>query len=154
MNPRSSAAWTWSKRYRAWEANRKVFLYPENWIEPELRSPVAAFGALAAELDRDLFHVDLSRVVSKYIGETEKNLDRIFSAAEKAGAVLLLDEADAIFGKRTTVKDSHDRYANVETAYLLKRIEKFKGLAVLATNRRDTKPKADRSFKTRRALRT
>ena len=129
-------AWTWRRNYRVWEANRKVFLYPENWAEPKLRSKTAAFGALAAELGRSLYHADLSRVVSKYIGETEKNLDRVFGAAEKAGAVLLLDEADALFGKRTGVKDSHDRYANQETACLLKRIEKFKGLAVLASNRR------------------
>jgi SpoVK/Ycf46/Vps4 family AAA+-type ATPase len=128
--------WEWRKRYRVWEANRKVFLYPENWIEPELRSPLAGFGALAAELDRGLFQVDLSRVVSKYIGETEKNLEKIFRAAERAGAVLLLDEADALLGKRTKVKDSHDRYANQETACLLKRIDKFDGLVVLTTNRR------------------
>jgi AAA+ superfamily predicted ATPase len=132
-------SWQWRTRYRVWEANRKVFLYPENWIEPEPRSPVAAFGALAAELDRSLFHVDLRRVVSKYIGETEKNLDRVFRAAERARAVLLFDEADALFGKRAGVKDSHDRYANQQIAYLLKRIEKYKGLAVLASNRRGSK---------------
>jgi SpoVK/Ycf46/Vps4 family AAA+-type ATPase len=132
----SNQPWTWRKNYRVWEASRKVFVYPENWVEPKLRSPTAAFGALAAELDRGLYHVHLSRVVSKYIGETEKNLDKVFRAAERAGAVLLLDEADALFGKRTSVKDSHDRYANQETAYLLKRIEKFKGLAALTTNRR------------------
>lgn len=130
------ASWQWRTRYRIWEANRKVFLYPENWVEPELRSQVAPFGALAAELDRSLFHVDLSRVVSKDIGETDKNLEKIFRAAERAGAVLLFDEADALFGKRTGVKDSHDRYANPEIACLLKRIEKYNGLAVLASNRR------------------
>lgn len=131
-----TAKWAWRKRYRVWEANRKVFLFPENWIEPELRSKTAAFGALAAELDRSLFRVDLGRVVSKYIGDTEKNLEKVFRDAERAGAVLLLDEADALLGKRTTVKDSHDRYANQETACLMKRIAKFKGLVVLATNRR------------------
>lgn len=131
-----TANWSWRKRYRLWEASRKVFLYPDNWIEPELRSPVAAFAALAAELGRSLCHVDLSGVVSKHVGEAEKNLDKIFRAAERAGAVLLLDEADALFGKRTPVKDSHDRYANQETAYLLKRIDRFNGLVVLATNRR------------------
>jgi SpoVK/Ycf46/Vps4 family AAA+-type ATPase len=133
------ATWQWRKRYRVWKANRKVFLYPENWVEPELRSRVAAFGALAAELDRSLFHVDLSRVVSKYIGETEKNLEKVFRAAERAGAVLLFDEADALFGKRTSVKDSHDRYANPEIACLLKRLEKYKGIAVLASNRRSNR---------------
>lgn len=129
-------SWRWRTRYRVWEANRKVFLYPENWVEPEPRSPVAAFGALAAELDRSLFHVDLSGVVSKYIGETEKNLNKVFRAAERAGAVLLFDEADVLFRKRSSVKDSHDRYANREIGHLLKRIEKYKGLAVLASNRR------------------
>jgi SpoVK/Ycf46/Vps4 family AAA+-type ATPase len=136
-------SWQWRTRYRVWEANRKVFLYPENWIEPEPRSPVAAFGKLAAELDRSLFHVDLSCIVSKYIGETEKNLDRVFRAAERAGAVLLFDEADALFGKRSSVKDSHDRSVNQEIAYLLKRIEQYKGLAVLASNRR-RKPSLNR----------
>ena len=130
------ASWQWRTRYRVWEANRKVFLYPENWVEPEPRSQVAAFGALAAEFDRSLFHVHLSGVVSNYIGETEKNLDKVFRAAKRAGAVLLFDEADALFGKRADVKDSHDRYANREVACLLKRIEKYKGLAVLASNRR------------------
>ena len=88
------AFWQWRTRYRVWEANRKVFLYPDNWVEPEPRSLVAAFGALAAEFDRSLFHVDLSGVVSKHIGETEKNLDKVFRAAERAGAVLLFDEAE------------------------------------------------------------
>ena len=97
--------WEWRKRYRVWEASRKVFVYPENWLEPEPRSPLAALRALAAELDRSLFRVDLSGVVSKCIGDTEKNLDKIFRAAERAGAVLLLDEADALIGKRTNVKD-------------------------------------------------
>jgi SpoVK/Ycf46/Vps4 family AAA+-type ATPase len=129
-------SWQWRTRYRVWEANRKVFLYPDNWVEPEPRSLVAAFGALAAEFDRSLFHVDLSGVVSKHIGETEKNLDKVFRAAERAGAVLLFDEADVLLGKRTGVKDSHDRYANQEITCLLKRIEKYKGLAVLASNRR------------------
>jgi SpoVK/Ycf46/Vps4 family AAA+-type ATPase len=95
-----------------------------------------AFGVLAAELGRDLYRVDLRRVVSKYIGETEKNLDAIFRDAQRAGAVLLMDEADALLGKRSTVKNSHDRYANVETAYLLKRIRKYRGLVVLTTNQR------------------
>lgn len=134
MTPTS---WQWRTRYRVWEANRNVFLYPENWVEPEPRSPVAAFGALAAELDRSLFHVDLLRVVGKYLGETEKDLDAAFRAAEQADAVLLLDEADALFGKRTDVKDNHDRYAK-EIACLLKRMENYRGLAVLASNRQRT----------------
>lgn len=91
---------------------------------------------LAGELGVDLLVVDLSRVVSKWIGETEKNLGEVFAAAERARAVLLFDEADALFGKRTEVSDAHDRYANLETAYLLARLERFEGLAILATNLR------------------
>jgi len=93
-----------------------------------------AAAALAAELEVDLYRVDVGQVVSKYIGETEKNLRRVFDAAERAGAVLLFDEADALFGKRTDVKDAHDRYANIEVGYLLERLESFSGVAVLATN--------------------
>ena len=89
---------------------------------------------IAADLDLDLWRVDLAGVVSKYIGETEKNLKRVFDAAEGGGAVLFFDEADALFGKRSEVKDSHDRYANVEISYLLQRMEGYSGLAVLATN--------------------
>jgi AAA+ superfamily predicted ATPase len=93
-----------------------------------------AAEALANELKLDLFKIDLSKVVSKYIGETEKNLDRHFEAAEIGGSILFLDEADTLFGKRTEVRDSHDRYANIEVGYLLQRMEEFSGLAILATN--------------------
>ncbi|XHX77879.1 MAG: ATP-binding protein [Stenomitos frigidus ULC029] len=93
-----------------------------------------AAEVLANELHLDLYRVDLSAVVSKYIGETEKNLRRIFDAAEMGGAILLFDEADALFGKRSEVKDSHDRYANMEVAYLLQRMEAYRGLAILTTN--------------------
>ncbi|MFG1990768.1 ATP-binding protein [Actinoplanes sp. NPDC048988] len=89
---------------------------------------------VAGDLGVELLQVDLSKTVSKYIGETEKNLERTFEAAERSGAVLLFDEADAIFGKRTEIKDAHDRHANVEVAYLLQRMESFRGLAVLTTN--------------------
>jgi vesicle-fusing ATPase len=89
---------------------------------------------VAHELRLDLYRIDLSQVVSKYIGETEKNLQRVFAAAETAGAVLLFDEADALFGKRSEVKDSHDRYANMEVSYLLQRMESYRGLAILTTN--------------------
>ncbi len=89
---------------------------------------------IANELALDLYRVDLSRVVSKYIGETEKNLRRVFDAAEESGAILLFDEADALFGKRSDVKDSHDRYANLEVSYLLSRMETYRGLAILTTN--------------------
>ena len=160
------SSWGWQKNYRVWEANRKVFLYPENWIEPELRpssrvqvqleqvvkvargqpasvlltsttpaATILAGRALAAELGRDLYRVDLRQLVSKYIGETEKNLERVFAAAAAASrAALLFDEADALFGKRSETADSHDRFANAEVGYLLKRIEAFDGLAIMATN--------------------
>ncbi len=93
-----------------------------------------AAEVLAGALRLDLYRIDLSRVVSKYIGETEKNLRRVFDAAEEAAAILLFDEADAIFGKRSEVKDSHDRYANIEVSYLLQRMEAYRGLAILTTN--------------------
>ncbi len=91
---------------------------------------------LAKNLNLDLFRIDLAGVVSKYIGETEKNLRKVFDAAETSGAILFFDEADALFGKRTEVKDSHDRYANIEVNYLLQRMEDYRGLAILATNRK------------------
>ena len=169
--------WEWRKRYRIWDANRKIFLYPENWIEPDLPLPtrfreslgdVAAFicakcgpktkrrrkgvrvlftgknrtGALVAaqtlarDLRKNLYCVDLGVVVSEYIGETEKNLRRVFDAAKKSDAVFFFDEADALFGKRTEVHDSHDRYANIEINYLLQRIEDYAGVAILATSKR------------------
>jgi hypothetical protein len=93
-----------------------------------------AAEVLANELHLDLYRIDLASVVSKYIGETEKNLRRVFDTAEDSGAILFFDEADALFGKRSEVKDSHDRYANIEVSYLLQRIEGYRGLAVLATN--------------------
>jgi hypothetical protein len=102
-----------------------------------------AAEVLANELRLDLYRIDLSGVVSKYIGETEKNLRRVFDAAEDGGAILFFDEADALFGKRSEVKDSHDRYANIEIDYLLQRMEQYRGLAVLATN---TKGALDSAF--------
>jgi hypothetical protein len=95
-----------------------------------------AAEVLAQTLDLDLFQIDLAGLVSKYIGETEKNLRRVFDAAEDSGAILLFDEADALFGKRSEVKDSHDRYANLEVSYLLQRMEAYRGLAILTTNMR------------------
>jgi SpoVK/Ycf46/Vps4 family AAA+-type ATPase len=97
-----------------------------------------AAEVLANELRLDLYRIDLSSVVSKYIGETEKNLRRVFDAAEAGGAILLFDEADALFGKRSEVKDSHDRYANIEVSYLLQRMETYRGLAILTTNLKDS----------------
>ena len=93
-----------------------------------------AAEVLAHELQLDLYRIDLAALVSKYIGETEKNLARVFAAAEASGAILLFDEADALFGKRSEVKDSHDRYANIEVSYLLQRLETYRGLAILTTN--------------------
>jgi AAA+ superfamily predicted ATPase len=93
-----------------------------------------AAEVLANELHLDLYRIDLASAVSKYIGETEKNLRRVFDAAEDSGAILLFDEADALFGKRSEVKDSHDRYANIEVSYLLQRMEAYRGLAILTTN--------------------
>jgi hypothetical protein len=104
---------------------------------------------IAAELELDLYKIDLSGVVSKYIGETEKNLDRVFSAAEDANAILFFDEADALFGKRSEVRDSHDRYANIEISYLLQKMEEYQGLAILATN---LKANLDESFTRRLAF--
>jgi uncharacterized protein len=105
-----------------------------------------AAGLIAEQLGTKLYRVDLSSVVSEYIGETEKNLDRIFKAAEEAGVVLLFDEADALFGKRSEVKDAHDRYANIEIGYLLQRLEEHKGLAILTAN---SKQNIDEAFKRR-----
>jgi hypothetical protein len=96
-----------------------------------------AAEVLACEFRLDLYHIDLSRVVSKYIGETEANLRRVFDAAEDNGAILLFDEADSLFGARSEVKDSHDRYANIEVSYLLQRMEAYRGLAILTTNLRE-----------------
>jgi SpoVK/Ycf46/Vps4 family AAA+-type ATPase len=102
-----------------------------------------AAEVLAHELELDLYRIDLSAVVSKYIGETEKNLRQVFDAAEEGGSILLFDEADALFAKRGEVKDSHDRYANMEVAYLLQRMESYQGLAILTTN---LKSSLDRAF--------
>src|SRR6266699_4681326 len=93
-----------------------------------------AAEVIANDLKLNLYRIDLSAVVSKFLGETEKNLRKLFDAAETGGAILFFDEADALFGKRSEVKDSHDRYANIEINYLLQRMESYRGLAVLATN--------------------
>lgn len=105
-----------------------------------------AAEVLGRELDLDLYRIDLSAVVSKYIGETEKNLKQVFDAAEEGGVILLFDEADALFGKRSDVKDSHDRHANIEVSYLLQRMEAYQGLAILTTN---LKSALDRAFQRR-----
>ena len=103
-----------------------------------------AAEVLGNELQLDIYRIDLSNIVSKYnIRETEKNLRKIFDAADGCGAILLFDEADAIFGKRTEVKDSRDRYANMEVNYLLQKIESYQGLAILTSNLKDD---LDRAF--------
>src|SRR5262249_5192081 len=171
LRRKSDARWEWRKNYRVWDANRKTFLYPENWIEPELRLPapfrvslnelalfihprcsakgvrvlfpgkdrprrLVSAQTLARSLGKDLCRIDLNAVVSQYIGETEKNLGRVFDATKRSRAVLFFDEADALFGRRTDVKDSHDRYANIEINYLLRKSEKYPGLTIVAINNR------------------
>ncbi|MEZ4385915.1 MAG: ATP-binding protein, partial [Nannocystaceae bacterium] len=93
-----------------------------------------AAAVVARAAGRDLYRIDLSQIVSKYIGETEKHLERVFAEAESADVALFFDEADALFGKRTEIKDAHDRHANIEVSYLLQRIESYPGIVILATN--------------------
>jgi SpoVK/Ycf46/Vps4 family AAA+-type ATPase len=116
--------------------------------EPGTGKTMAA-EVIAADLGLDLYVIDLSSVVDKYIGETEKNLERVFAGAEGVNGVLFFDEADALFGKRSEVSDAHDRYANLEIAYLLQRMERFDGMAVLATNLRSN---LDEAFARRLSL--
>ena len=104
----------------------------------EYREETAAAQMLAKELGRDLYRVDLSKIASKYIGETEKNLRRVFAAAQARDSILFFDEADALFGKRSEVKDSHDRYANIEINYLLQQIEKYDGITIIAAKRKES----------------
>ncbi|HUC83215.1 MAG TPA: ATP-binding protein [Flavisolibacter sp.] len=101
------------------------------------KAKLAAAEQLAKESGKELYRIDLSQVVSKYIGETEKNLKAVFDKAEASGSILFFDEADALFGKRTTVKDSHDRYANIEVSYLLQRMEAFRGLVILSVTKKE-----------------
>ncbi|WP_282606183.1 ATP-binding protein [Pelagibius sp. Alg239-R121] len=127
---RISEAWGWKQKSPRGLGAAALFSGPSG------TGKTFAAEVLANRLGLDLYRIDLSQVVSKYIGETEKNLSRIFTAAEDGGAILLFDEADALFGKRSEVKDSHDRYANVEVSYLLQRMEAYRGLAVLTTNQK------------------
>ena len=117
---------------RAWNESGISVLF----AGPPGTGKTMAAEVLAARLGLPLYRIDLSQVVNKYIGETEKNLKRIFDLADVADTILFFDEADSLFGRRTEVKDAHDRYANLEVSYLLQRMERFKGLAILATNRR------------------
>ncbi|MBX6323218.1 MAG: ATP-binding protein, partial [Rhodospirillaceae bacterium] len=117
---------------RAWSEGGISVLF----AGPSGTGKTMAAEVLAARLAMPMYRIDLSQVVNKYIGETEKNLKRLFDMADVADAILFFDEADALFGRRTEVRDAHDRYANLEVSYLLERMERFKGLAILATNRR------------------
>jgi SpoVK/Ycf46/Vps4 family AAA+-type ATPase len=106
---------------------------------------LAAARSIAKRFDRDIYRIDLSAVVSKYIGETEKNLRRLLDKAQSAGAILLFDEADVLFGKRTEVKDSHDRYIKIEHDYLLQKLKNYRGIVVLSRRRAvDMPPKSRR----------
>jgi hypothetical protein len=132
--------------YRAWGMDRGSGLHGTGvsvlFAGPSGVGKTLAAEVIAGSLDLDLYRIDLSQIVSKYIGETEKNLRMVFDAADTGGCVLLFDEADALFGKRTEVKDSHDRYANLEVSYLLQRMESYRGLAILTTNLKDNVDKA------------
>ena len=125
--------------YDAWGFDRKLAMGKGVSIlfaGPPGTGKTMAADVLAGALGLDLYKIDLSTVVSKYIGETEKNLARIFGEARTSNAILFFDEADALFGKRTQVRDAHDRYANVEISYLLQKMEEYDGVVVLATNLR------------------
>jgi AAA+ superfamily predicted ATPase len=125
--------------YDAWGFGRRLSLgkgLNVLFAGPPGTGKTMAAEVIAGELQLDLYTIDLASVVSKYIGETEKNLARIFAVAERANAILLFDEADALYGKRSEVRDAHDRYANIEVGYLLQRMDDYEGIAVLATNLR------------------
>jgi SpoVK/Ycf46/Vps4 family AAA+-type ATPase len=123
--------------YEVWGFDRKLAMgkgLNALFAGPSGTGKTMAADIMAGELGLDLYKIDLSSVVSKYIGETEKNLARIFMEAETSNAILFFDEADALFGKRSEVRDAHDRYANIEISYLLQRMEEYDGMVILATN--------------------
>src|SRR5207249_1849006 len=123
--------------YGDWGFDRKLALGKgliALFAGPSGTGKTMAAEIIANDLGLDVYKIDLSSVVSKYIGETEKNLEKIFSEAQDSDAILFFDEADALFGKRSEVSDAHDRYANIETAYLLQRTEEYNGLVILASN--------------------
>lgn len=136
---------TWGLRTKVLQGDGVAALF----AGPPGTGKTMASALIARELGRELFRIDLASVVSKYIGETEKNLEKVFAAAHRSNAVLFFDEADALFGKRTEVKDAHDRHANVETSYLLQKIESFDGVVILATN---FKRNVDEAFLRRMAV--
>jgi hypothetical protein len=131
-----------SERALLWERPEAQRLFPQGrglvalFTGPPGTGKTMAAQVIARDLQLDLFRIDLSTVVSKYIGETSKNLERILSRAQRMDAVLLFDEADSLFGKRTDVKDAHDRFANADTNYLLQAIEQYPGVAILASNKK------------------
>lgn len=131
------------ERARFWESPQARRLFPRGtglvalFTGPPGTGKTMAAQVIAADLELDLFRIDLASVVSKYIGETAKNLDKIFTRASRMNAVLLFDEADSLFSKRTEVKDSHDRHANTDTNYLLQLLEEYQGIALLASNKRN-----------------
>jgi len=131
----------WRHRvYGDWGFDRKLSLgkgLNALFSGPPGTGKTMAAEVIAGELQLDLYQIDLSQVVSKYIGETEKNLHQIFGEAQASNAILFFDEADALFGKRSEIKDAHDRYANIEVGYLLQKMEEYEGIAILATNLRD-----------------
>jgi ATP-dependent 26S proteasome regulatory subunit len=125
--------------YNDWGFGRKLSLgkgLTSLFSGPPGTGKTMAAEVIASQLQLDLYKIDLSQVVSKYIGETEKNLHQVFNGAQSHGAILFFDEADALFGKRSEVKDAHDRYANIEVGYLLQKMEEYDGIAILATNLR------------------
>ncbi|MGH7807138.1 MAG: ATP-binding protein, partial [Thermodesulfobacteriota bacterium] len=131
--------------YGNWGFSRKLSL--GKGLNALFSGPSGTGKTMAAEiisndLELDLYKIDLSQVVSKYIGETEKNLDKIFTEAQTSNAILFFDEADALFGKRSEVKDAHDRYANIEIGYLLQKMEEYEGITILATNLRQNMDEA------------
>ncbi|PRP92672.1 AAA family ATPase [Enhygromyxa salina] len=132
-----------AERVRFWETPGAKRLFPRGTglvgllAGPPGTGKTMAAQVIAAELELDLFRINLATVISKYIGETAKNLDRIFARAARMNAVLLFDEADALFSKRTEVKDSHDRHANTDTNYLLQLVEEYQGIALLASNKKN-----------------
>jgi vesicle-fusing ATPase len=131
MNNLTRVHYEWGTA-RAWNEGGLTALF----AGPPGTGKTMAAEALASAIGLPLYRIDLSQVVNKYVGETEKNLRRVFDTADAAELILFFDEADSLFGKRSEVKDAHDRYANLEISYLLERMERFKGLAILATNRR------------------
>ena len=128
--------------YKSSENRKRIAKKISLFTGADTTGKTLAAETLARSTKKDLYRIDLSQVVSKYIGETEKNLERIFKKAENKNWILFFDEADALFGKRTEVKDSHDRYANIEINYLLERIENYPGLVILATNKKENIDKA------------